>query len=280
MNTTATTEVIDLISSEASQLQGFMTDLDPEAWSRPSACAGWTVGDVFAHVTQGADTWSETITRAIAGDANPPPGQRLLRPGERGSEVTAQRAIALRQEKGEKALLQAFAAGYERLHQVLLGLQPADWDKPCFHRRGILPTRDYVGIRLQELAIHGWDIRSAFDEAAPLSARPLPVLLERAQRWLANTFSPAASVPAPLRYRFDLSGPAAVRQDVLVSQDGFRIEPVADTRADVMFRCDTGNYVLLVYGRLPLERALGTGRLTIDGSRELASLFNTLFRGV
>jgi uncharacterized protein (TIGR03083 family) len=280
MNTTATTEVIALISSEASQLQDFMASLEPQAWSRPSACTGWTVGDVFAHVTQGADTWSETITRAMAGDANPPPGQRMLRPGERGSEVTAQRAIALRQEKGEQALLQVFTAGYDRLHQILLQLQPADWDKPCFHRRGIVPTRDYVGIRLQELTIHSWDIRSAFDEAATLSEKPLPVLLERAQRWLANTFSPTPSLAAPVRYRFDVSGPAAVRQDVLVSQDGFCIEPVAATGADVTFRCDTGDYILLVYGRLPLERALDTGRLKIDGSREQAALFNTLFRGV
>lgn len=280
MNTTATTEVIDLIGSEASQLQGFMASLDPEAWSRPSACTGWTVGDVFAHVTQGANTWSETITRAMAGDANPPPGQQLLRPGERGSEVTAQRAITLRQEKGEKELLQAFATGYDRLRQVLLALQPADWDKPCFHRRGIVPTRDYVGIRLQELTIHGWDIRSAFDEAATLSERPLPMLLDRAQRWLANTFSPVPGLVTPVRYRIDVSSPVAVRQDVLVSQDGFRIEPVADTGADVTFRCDTGDYILLVYGRLHLERAMDTGRLKIDGSGEQASLFNTLFRGI
>lgn len=280
MNTTATTELIALIRAEASQLQGFMARLEPEAWCKPSACTGWTVGDVFAHVTQGADTWSETITRAVAGDANPPPGQRVLHPGERGSEVTAQRAIALRQEKGEKELLQAFTAGYERLHQILLQLQPADWDKLCFHRRGIVPTRDYVGIRLQELTIHSWDIRFAFDVAATLSEKPLPVLLERAQRWLSNTFAPTPSLAAPVRYRFDVSGPAAVRQDVLVSQDGFRIEPVADTGADVTFRCNTGDYILLVYGRLPLERALDTGRLKIDGSREQAALFNTLFRGV
>jgi hypothetical protein len=29
-----------------------------------------------------------------------------------------------------------------------------------------------------------------------------------------------------------------------------------------------------------MERALDTGRLKVDGSREQAALFNTLFRGV
>jgi len=274
------TDIITLIHSEAAQLRDFMADLDTTAWSRPSACAGWTVGDVFAHVTQSADTWRENILRARAGDATAPPGQRALRPGERGSEVTAQRAIALHQEMGAEKLLQAFAQGYERLQQVLLTLQPEDWEKPCFHRRGVLPTRDYVGIRLQELTIHGWDIRSAFDDTATLSAKPLPVLVQQAQRWLANTFRPAPHLATPVRYRFDVFGPATVRQDVVVSQDGFRLEPVAEADADVTFRCPAGDYILFVYGRLNLEAAVRTGRLEVEGNREQATRFNTLFHGV
>jgi len=280
MRTTAMTEMIELISAEASHLQDFLAGLSPEEWSRPSACSGWTVGDVVAHVTQGARTWCEAITRARAGDFNPPPGQPPLRPGERGSAATAQRAIDFRQGMREDALLHAFADGYQQLHQVLWGLQVEDWDKPCFHRRGVLPTRDYVGIRLQELAIHGWDMRSAFDEAATVSERPLPVLVGLAQRWLSNTFRPTPSLSTPVRYRFDASGPAPVRQDILVSQDRFQIEPQTDTGADVTFCCTTGDYILLVYGRLPLERAVDTGRLEIAGNREQALLFNTLFQGV
>jgi uncharacterized protein (TIGR03083 family) len=274
------TEIIDLMSFEAAQLQDFMARLDTEAWSRPSACTGWTVGDVLAHLTQGARTWSASITRAMAGDANPPAGEQTLRPGERGSEATAQRAIAFRQGMGEAELLNAFADGYQHLRQVLLALQAEDWDKPCYHRRGVLPTRDYVGIRLQELTIHGWDIRSAFNKAAALSERPLPVLLGVAQRWLANTFRPVPHLAVPIRYRFDVSGPASLQQDVLVSQDSFQREPVTERGADVTFRCNTGNYLLLVYGRLPLDRAVDTGRLEIVGNRQQASLFNMLFQGV
>src|SRR5712691_7125351 len=194
MHTTAMTEVIALISAEASQLQDFLAGLRPEEWSRSSACAGWTVGDVVAHLTQGARTWGEAIVRARAGASNPPPGQPPLRPGERGSAATAQRAIDFRQEMGDQALLQAFVSDYQRLHQVLLDLQPEDWAKPCFHRRGVLPICDYVGLRLQELAIHGWDMRTAFDDAAALSERPLSVLVGLAQRWLYNTFHPAPNL--------------------------------------------------------------------------------------
>jgi hypothetical protein len=181
---------------------------------------------------------------------------------------------------GEAALLEAFGNDYQRLHRLLLDLQPADWDKPCFHRRGILPIRDYVGLRLQELVIHGWDMRTAFDAAAVLSERPLPVLVGLAQRWLSNTFRPVPQLAAPIRYRFDVSGPAPLRQDVLVSQESCSLVPAADSSADVTFRCHTGNYILLVYGRLPLERAVATGRLEIDGNRAQAFLFPALFQGV
>jgi uncharacterized protein (TIGR03083 family) len=280
MNTTAMSEMSTCISSEASHLRDFLASLDTEAWSRPSACAGWTVGDVVAHLTQGASTWSATITRAIAGDANQPPGEQTLRPGERGSEVTAQRAIAFRQGMGEAELLHAFTDAYQRLHQGLLGLQPEDWDRPCYHRRGILPVRDYVGLRLQELTIHGWDMRSAFDAAATLSERPLPALVGVAQRWLSNTFRPAPHLTTPIRYRFEVPGPVPIRQDVLVSRDSFHREPVTDSRADVTFRCTTGDYLLFVYGRLPLDRAVDNGRLEIEGNRAPASLFSTLFQGV
>jgi len=181
---------------------------------------------------------------------------------------------------GEAALRQAFVSDYQRLHQVLLDLQSEDWNKPCFHRRGVLPICDYVGLRLQELAIHGWDIRTAFDDTTTLSERSLPVLVGLAQRWLSNTFHPVPSLSVPVRYRFDVSGPAPLRQDVLLSQDSFHLMPAADSGADVTFRCHTGDYILLVYGRLPLDRAIDTGRLAMEGNREQAFLFNTLFQGV
>lgn len=274
------TDVIGLTDAEASQLRDFMEGLDKEEWAKPSACAGWTVGDVFAHLAQGAHAWNDSIARAVAGEASPPPGQQALHPGERGSEVTAQRPIAYRQDMGEEGLLQEFAAGYHRLHQVLSGLQPQDWDRPCFHRRGVMPVRDYAGVRLQELTVHSWDIRSAFDDSAELSEKPLPVLVRLVPRWLSNTFSHEPSLPTPVRYRFDVPGPVPVRQDVLVSQDSFQIGPVIGTEADATFCCNTSNYILLIYGRLSLDRALYAGRLGVEGDRELASLFNTRFRGV
>ena len=50
--------------------------------------------------------------------------------------------------------------------------------------------------------------------------------------------------------------------------------------ADVTFSGDTETYVLLVYGRLDLDAALASGRLRVQGNRQLASAFGQWFKGI
>ncbi len=280
MESGAMTRVVHLIAAEAANLGDFLGGLDQAGWSRDSACGEWLVGDVAAHLTQGAYNWAGGITRAVAGDAGPSQGQRALGPGERGSGATAQQAIDYRQRTGEGEMLKSFTDGYRQLNQLLSGLGDEDWEKPCFHRRGIMPVHEYVALRLQELAIHGWDIRSAFDQDAGLAEQSLAALVGRVPRWLTNTFAADPGLPAPLRFRFDVGGPVSVRQDVLVNQDSFQLEPIADVPADITFRCGTSTYLLLIYGRLNRDRAVEAGSLEIDGNPELGAVFGALFRGV
>ena len=47
----------------------------------------------------------------------------------------------------------------------------------------------------------------------------------------------------------------------------------------VTFRCNTGTYILLIYGRLDIEDAIAAGQLTVDGSREQAASFTAWFQG-
>ena len=280
MAASAFSNVISLVNSEADHLRDFLGSLSADQWSHPSACADWALGDVVAHITQGADTWSECITRAVAGDASPPEGLQPLRPGDRGSQATADRAIQMRDEKGPVGLLAAFGDGYDRLRQVMSTLTTGDQDKPCFHRRGIMSVYDYVGVRLQELAIHGWDIRYGLDTSAQIWDDSLPVLVDRVPRWLRNTFQSEPKLAAPIRYRFHVTGAAPVKQDVVVTADGYAIEPTSDTPANVTFNCNSSEYILLIYGRLNLDQASTIGDLRIEGNREQATMFNTWFKGV
>ena len=278
MTTVEMKGMIDLVNLEADRLREFLSDLDEQGWSRDSACEGWKVEDVVGHLTAGAESWANSITRAVAGEANPPPGQEFLASGDRGSDVISQAAISARQQLGPN-LLEGYSNGHSRLRQVLSSLGPEDWDKPCYHRRGQMPLQDYVSIRVQELAVHGWDIRSSRDKSAELWDESLPVLVGKVPRWLRTAFRPGLGLPTPIRFRFDVSGPVPVQEDVLVTGDGFQVETSGESQPDVTFHSNTGNYILLIFGRLDLEEASDSGRLVIGGARDRAAHYTAWFQG-
>ena len=146
-------EVIRLVKSEAERLGEFLAELNDGDWAKDSYCEGWLIGDVAGHLAGGAESWVDSIGRAVNGDSNPPEGQVFLAPGDRASGVTADAARTAFQQHGAPGLLERFRTGYARLAETLDGLQPEDWDKPCFHRRGPMPLGAYVEVRLQELTV-------------------------------------------------------------------------------------------------------------------------------
>ena len=274
-------EAIDLVNSTADRLLQFLSGLDLQQWSASSACEGWTVADVAGHLSTSAGTWATSLARAMEGESGPPPGQSFLEPsyrGDRGSSIIAQSAIAYREEAGSE-LLDRYAAGYAGLKEQMAKLREEDWSKPCFHRRGPMPVGDYVALRVQELAVHSWDIRWGLDPTAKMWQEPLELLVGRVPRWLANAFRPGLDLPAPVRYRFRVDGPVAVNEDLVVTGDAFQTEKDFSGDADAVFRTDTGNYILLIYGRLEVASAIADGRIQVDGDLAQAANFTSWFQG-
>ncbi len=271
-------DTITLLRSESDALAEFLAGLDDEGWGRQSACDAWTVADAASHIAQGSQGSSVALVRARNGDPAPPEGARLLEAGDRASEPTAERAIAFRTGKAAAELLQAYREGADLLVQTASELQPEDWEKPSFHRRGIIPIHENITRRIQEIAIHGWDIRSAFDPAAEISEAGAQEIATVAHRWLGVCFVPLEG-GANARFRFEVSGPNAFSEDVVLEGDGFRIESAGDTTPDVTFRANTSAYVLLVYGRLDISSGSTPVQLEIDGPLETALLFTRSFQG-
>ena len=271
-------ETIALLRSESDALASFLAGLDTDGWGRQSACTAWTIADAAAHIAQGSQGASLAITRARDGDPSPPEGARLLDAGERASEMTADRAIAFSTGKEASDLIQAYRENADLLVQTASDLQPGDWEKPSFHRRGIIPIHENVTRRIQEIAIHGWDMRSAFDPAAEISESGAREIATVAHRWLNACFVPLEG-GANARFRFEVSGPNAFSEDVVLEGNGFRIDPSGDATPDVTFRANTSAYVLLVYGRLDISSGSTPVQLEIDGPLERALLFTQSFQG-
>lgn len=267
-----------IVHAEAKRLEQYLSALSPEDWQQPSACDRWQVADVVAHLT--SMRMADAIARGLQGDVTPlegsPPVGALNEDAFR--ENIAQGSIAFRERIGTQ-LLSAFMANNAQLDQVLANLAPRDWETLCYHPMGPEPIRTRIDMRITELAMHGWDIRSRFDPQATLSTESLPALCNTIPRAVRRAFRPEASRSTPVRYRFVVTDPVAVHQDIVLSREGARCEPASDSQADVTFQCATETYVLVMFGRLAVETAIRDGRLASTGPPELVTAFGQAFVG-
>jgi hypothetical protein len=190
----------------------------------------------------------------------------------------AQSAIARRASLGEQ-LLPTFTARQEQLHHVLAGLTSQDWDTPCYHFVGPFPVRAFYTLRVTELALHGWDIRSALEPGASLFPKSLPVLMDLATLRVGGNFRPGVRLAVPIRYRFVVTGVVPGTPDLVVEGDQAHWEPRGSAEAHVTYHCDTETFVLLMYSRLTQETATAKGRLVSEGDGQWAVAFDQWFKG-
>ena len=278
MSATQPNDLVEAVIAEATMLQKFLTELDEPIWKGDSTSDGWTIEDVVAHLAGSAAGWANNIARAIADDPSPPEGQSFLPHGVRASHPSGPSARESRQ-KSAPQLLDDFIAGHEHLKRVLATLSGEDWEKPCFHRRGVQPVKSYLGIQLQELALHGWDIRWGLDDKAELRPGSLAALVELVPRWIGIAFAPGLDLLSPVRYRFDVSNPVTIYEDLLITGDAYRTKIPTTEHADATFQSNTSNYILLMFGRLQVDRAVADSRLSVEGSMKRANEFNAWFKG-
>ena len=268
---------VPIIHTEADGLAQFLATLSADDWQRPSACDLWTIRDVVAHLIWAADFYTDAVSRGLQGDLSHPADRP---PGNAPASFPAmpayfdQQARTIRDRVGT-ALLPTFRASFHALAQVMERLSPPQWEMPCAFfrfRGGHRPASAFLLAILAELAIHGWDMRSRFGETVPLSEQGLGVLLERSLPTLVGflTFPTDTGSPSPVRYRWDLDGESALRYDVIVAGGQARMEPVADTPAEVTFRCDRTTFALVLYSRVTLDAAVAQGRVTVEGNHALA----------
>ena len=271
------------VEIESAALTHYLHALPLAAWEHLSACARWVIGDVVAHLVDSGAFYTESITRGLHGErtpfANRPPAGSVN--GASVAALTATRVLAARQRLGER-LLTAFDDTTDRFNHLVTRLSAAEAETACYHPGNLLSVWTFVGLRLLELVVHGWDIRSRFAMPAPLSTESVPVLLARIPRMLEwpgiGILRLDAGAPRSVRYRFALTGAAPGMYDILVENDMARIVPVSQATPHVTFHCATDIFVLLMYRRLTLEPSMRAGHLAVEGDQELTAAFDRWLR--
>lgn len=270
---------IAVAMSLAANVRTYVGGLEPQQMSRASACAKWRISDVFSHLIGGAERQTESMRRGRAVDAGPPEGFVPMESAEL-SMVNARRDIERREQLGDDILV-AFDSAYEELRREWAQFGPDDWETPCWHlRRGAMPAAEYVDLRIQELAIHEWDIRSAFDPEETIAPESLSALFDMSPRWLAMCFRPGPRLEASAVYRFDIGANQSPKFVVTVEGDRFGFFNESGPQADLVVSCEAGEFLLFTYGRRSAEEGLRSGKLRAVGDITLLYSFEKWFKGL
>ena len=271
---------IELVKTLASSVSSRAASLTPEQLALPSACSEWQVQDVVSHLVGGAERQIDSMRRGRAGDSGPPEGFVPLESAAM-SATNAQRDIQRRERLGA-GLVSAFNEHYSQLYEELDGFAPGGWDTLCWHlRRGAMPASDYIELRIQELAIHDWDIRKAFEDEPALHPDSIESLLSMTPKWLAMCFRPSDKLDTPVVYEFDLAPPYETSIILQVAGDSFDVLAPEDAPDDRWTVCaEAPAFLLFIYGRVTGREAIAANEFAITGDAGMLDRFEAWFKGV
>lgn len=281
---TTTSNGINLLEREAEELLDFLRGLPAAAWQTPSACEGWTVADVIGHLT--SVDLSNRLLRGLDGDHSPPEGSPA--PDQHDEDAFArniyQRAIDATQQLAD-GLLDDFTQRINETVTLFRQVANDQWDNLVYWPPGPMSVLTLLTQRIAELTMHGWDIRSRLEDDYHLSDGSVTALLDTVDRAARRAFRPDPLLQGrSLRYRFSMTRPRRRTLDLILSDALARIvadgTAAATEPADVTFQCDGETCVLVMYGRLTPDAAVGARRLSVaGGDAYLASTFGDRFVG-
>ena len=159
-------QTIDADRVTFDRLAGVVRSLDGDQLRQQSGAAEWTVAQVLSHLGSAAEIYLATLQAARAGNAHAGDNQAVW---DRWNALSPEDQAAGFLESGA-AVLAAFAdMGPDE--RAALRVPLSYLPEPA-------PLDLFAGLRLNELALHAWDVDVAFDSAATLDPAVASVLVE------------------------------------------------------------------------------------------------------
>ncbi len=272
-------ERVEVLRQEVAAFKQRVADLSPDDWERPSACDGWSVADVVAHLS--GQAFALNVSRGLQGDYSPPAGAAPVT--EHNEDEFArnifQRAFNTRAEIGDR-LQEVLFQRLDEAVDLFDTVESGQWDNLCYWPPGPEPVHTMLDMRISELTMHAWDVCSQFDPDYRLSDGSVRVLMDTVNRAARRAFRPDPTIPAPQVYRFIIEDPvSAVFELEIANEETFFRLGEGGEQADAVFRCDGETFVMVMYGRLDPNEALVSGKMDWDGDERLALGFGARFLG-
>jgi uncharacterized protein (TIGR03083 family) len=248
---------IDALQSGHDDLAGLVRTLTPVQLTGPSGASEWDVSQVLSHLGSGAVITKAGLDGALSGTGNPAPDfnqgvwarWNAMTPQERADGFLA----------ADAELLAAYHRMDGQVRESLrtdLGFLPEPVD---------LATA--AGFRLNEFALHSWDVRVAFDPAATIRPEAVPLLVDRVAFLLGWVAKPAALDGRSGTLLVRLSDPE--QEFGLRLGEGVGIVP-APAQPDGVLTAPAEAWLRLATGRLSAEHT--PSQVEITGDIDLATL--------
>lgn len=264
--------------AELDRLQTFVRAAPADAWSRPSAAEGWTIGDVVTHLAVAMRYQSQVLGTAPSGKTTGSVWKavgdltRTVGPTIAPAFHAANNAVTklIDRTLTREAVLSQFNTAAGTLHGKLETIVPADYSKQITYFSGTWPLSFFLANIVNELAIHRWDMESTLNPQAHLDDDARSVL-----PWFYWSGTP-----------FMLRLPQGARGTVqaLLSEPSLEmwwsVAPGSKGQfmgraenPDVTITSASGMFVLVLAGRIKPLDALRFAAIEVVGKEELARTF-------
>lgn len=249
-------DVLDATNAAVEKLTAELAALPADAWKRP-ACGEWNVDQTVAHIGLGPIAYGNMIDQMTEG------GQDEL------FDVTDPDFAEMQNDLiGEAEPQERIDSVIGAITQFTEGAATVPDDRMAeltWTPEGIMPVAAALGIALNELTVHSFEVRTATG-LDPLPAEGNPAALTAFTVYAFSGLIRNGGWPA---VELTVSG----NQPVVLAWDGERAVVGADAEPQVRVSCGAGVLALLLWGRLSVEQAKEHG-LVVDGPADgIESLF-------
>jgi uncharacterized protein (TIGR03083 family) len=142
--------------------------LTPEQLSGPSAASDWTIAQVLSHLGSGAEIFLPRYAAGIAGEDAPEGDNQAVWGRWDAATPEDQASGFLEHDEKLVSLLEGLSEEQRSTVTVDLGFTP----EPA-------PLLQAVAMRLNEVALHAWDVLAGLDDSATVDAEAAEVMLEQ-----------------------------------------------------------------------------------------------------
>lgn len=246
------TDQLEVLRTSVARLRGTVEGLDPGQLAAPAYPAEWTIADVLSHLGSGAVILQRRFDDAVAGRETPSDFAQPVWDEWNAKSTQAKAADSLAADKAFLGRLGSLADDKRARFEFAMGPMTFDF-------------AGFIGLRLNEHALHTWDIEVTLDSGAAVAPDSARVVIDNLQMITRFTGKPTGTEHT---VAVRTSEP---RRDfvIVIGADAVLLEPAEPVdEPDLLIPAEA--FIRLVYGRLDPEHTPTTrGPADLDELRNV-----------